>query len=67
MVGRSANFDYANNDFWTGVESVKDNKVVSVAVYDINGRQKYNATKGMNIVKRVYSDGSVKVGKYLVK
>lgn len=67
IVGRSANFDYANNDFWTGVESVKDNKVVSVAVYDINGRQKYNATKGMNIVKRVYSDGSVKVGKYLVK
>ena len=67
MVGRSANFNYADNDFWTGVESVKDNKVVSVAVYDINGRQKYNATKGMNIVKRVYSDGSVKVGKYLVK
>lgn len=67
LVNLSGNFNYENNEFMTGVESVKNNQVVKVAVYDINGRQKYNATKGMNIVKRTYSDGSVKVGKYLVK
>ena len=52
--------------FLTGVETVS-NKIQNVSVYDMNGRQVVRAAKGVNIVKRTYSDGSVKVGKVLLK
>lgn len=54
------------DEFLTGVETVS-NKIQNVSVYDMNGRQVVRAAKGVNIVKRTYSDGSVKVGKYIVK
>lgn len=56
-----------SEEFLTGLEKVNSNSLKNVVVYDINGRQVVRATKGVNIVKRTYSDGSVKVGKVLVK
>lgn len=54
----------------TGVENINGEKagdVVSTKIYDINGVQ-YNSLKpGVNIVKSVMSDGSVKVRKVVVK
>ena len=38
-------------------------KVRSLAVYDLNGRRLVNAKKGINIVKKVMSDGTVKTTK----
>lgn len=66
LVGGADNFDY-KQAIETGIENVKSDKLVNVAVYDLNGRQIVRAAKGVNIVKRTYGDGSVKVGKYLVK
>lgn len=54
----------------TGIENINGEKagdVVSTKIYDINGVQ-YNSLKpGVNIVKSVMSDGSVKVRKVVVK
>ena len=54
----------------TGIENINGEKagdVVSTKIYDINGVQ-YNRLKpGVNIVKSVMSDGSVKVRKVVVK
>ena len=54
----------------TGIENINGEKagdVVSTKIYDINGVQ-YNSLKpGVNIVKFVMSDGSVKVRKVVVK
>ncbi len=65
LVGGSSTYDY-NKGYTDGI-STTSNKLQSVAVFDMNGRQIVRAAKGVNIVKRTYSDGSVKVGKVLVK
>lgn len=65
LVGGNKTADM--DEYLTGVETVKGNSIKNVTVYDINGRQMVRAAKGVNIVKRTYNDGSVKVGKYLVK
>lgn len=66
LVGGSKTYNYKENDFITGIDT-KSAQLQSVAVYDVNGRQVVRAGKGVNIVKRTYSDGSVKVAKYIVK
>ena len=66
LVGKSANYDYAKG-YADGINTVSKNTLKSVAVYDMNGRQMVRATKGVNLVKRTYSDGTVKVDKYIVK
>lgn len=67
LVG-AANTDYnkALTDFETGITTT-GKSLKSVAVFDMNGRQIVRAAKGVNIVKRTYSDGTVKISKYLVK
>lgn len=65
LVGKSAAYDYAKG-YTDDIKNVQS-KLSNVTVYDINGRQMVRATKGVNIVKRTYSDGSVKVDKYIVK
>lgn len=68
LVGASKTFDYAGAvvPAVDGVEGL-NNRVVNVAVYDMNGRQVVRANKGVNIIKRTYSDGTVTMSKYLVK
>ena len=69
-----------NSDYWTlfdnfrlfyidasGVESaVNTGKVVSVKIFDVNGIQKSKLSKGLNIVKKVMSDGTTVVEKTIV-
>lgn len=70
-----------NSDYWTlfdnfrlyytdasGVESLVNNgKAVAVKIYDVNGMQKSKLSKGLNIVKKVMSDGTTVVEKTMVK
>jgi hypothetical protein len=71
-----------NSDYWTifdnfrlilldpsGVENTLNNtvKTVSTKVYDANGMQKSKLSKGLNIVKKVMSDGTTVVEKTIIK
>jgi hypothetical protein len=52
-----------------GIQGVKENtgSVVSTQYFDVSGAQLNHSTKGINIVKEKYSDGTTKVRKILVK
>ena len=65
LTGAKEGHDYAAdyNQIITGVVSAKNAKVSAIEVYDLNGRRMVKATKGLNIVKRVMSDGSVQTSK----
>ncbi len=57
---------------YTGIVNVnkKDNatgEVVRTIIYSMNGTQLNKAAKGVNIVKKVYADGTVKTQKVIVK
>lgn len=60
-----ATFDYAGayQELVNGVETAKTATVRALEVYDLNGRRLVNAKKGINIVKKVMSDGTVKTQK----
>lgn len=57
---------------YTGIVNVNksndtDAEVVGTAIYSLNGTQLNKAAKGINIVKKVYADGTVKTQKVIVK
>ena len=54
-------FNYADayQKFVTGVDAAKTLKVRALEVYDLNGHRLVNAKKGINIIKKVMSDGTV--------
>lgn len=52
----------------SGVEKVTDNgDVVSTQIFDLSGMRLQQMQKGVNIVRSIYSDGSVKTRKVIVK
>lgn len=56
----------------TGIREVTDGKetvgeVVRTMVYSINGTQLNSLSKGINIVKEIYSDGTIRTKKVMVK
>ena len=61
IAGHNYAEDYKN--FTDFVETAKTAKVRAIEVYDLNGRRLVNAKKGINIVKKVMSDGTVKTQK----
>ena len=65
LVG-AADFDYANA-VETSIENAAAPKVRGIQVYDLNGRRMIKANKGLQIVKKQMSDGSVRVEKVVVK
>ena len=65
LVG-AADFDYANA-VATSIENAAAPKVRGIQVYDLNGRRMIKANKGLQIVKKQMSDGSVRVEKVVVK
>ena len=71
MAGPAAGFDYAKayEEVVLGVgETVaKPTKVVAIELYDLNGRRILSARKGVVIVKKYMSDGTVKVEKVIKK
>ena len=69
LKGAAGKFDYAGaaNDIATGVESAVAPQVRALQVYDLNGRRMIKANKGLQIVKKQMSDGTVRVEKVIVK
>jgi len=65
LVGAIEGHDYAADyeQIKTGVNTAKTVKVRAIELYDLNGRRISKATKGLNIIKRQMSDGSVKTDK----
>ncbi len=71
MTAPIAGLDYAKAkaDFVeTGIEPAQVAATVSaIEVYDLNGMRMTKATRGLNIVKKYMSDGSVRIQKVIVK
>jgi hypothetical protein len=73
LTGAATGFDYAaaytqiENDINTGVEAVKPASVRGIALYDLNGRRIGEAQKGIQIVKKYMSDGTIRVEKVVKK
>jgi hypothetical protein len=66
MVAPADDYDYA-----AALTSIKNApataKVRAIQVYDLNGRRMIRAQKGLQIVKKQMSDGTVRVEKLIVK
>jgi hypothetical protein len=70
LVAAAAGFDYAKALSDLASIMTLDNtaaKVRAIQLFDINGRRVVKAQKGINIVKKVMSDGSIKTEKVIVK
>lgn len=69
LVAPADKFDYATayNTVVTSIDEAAAPKVRALQVYDLNGRRMIKANKGLQIVKKQMSDGSVRVEKVIVK
>ena len=72
LTGKSASFNYAlaYDAAAAGIETLDATpaaKVRAIQLFDLNGRRVAKAQKGLTIVKKVMSDGSVKTEKVIVK
>jgi hypothetical protein len=73
LMTAPANVDYAalyTEAAAAGIETLEGTpaaKVRAIQLFDINGRRVVKAQKGINIVKKVMSDGSIKTEKVIVK
>ena len=67
LTGAAAGFDYgkAVEDLSTGIENPATAKVRALQLYDLNGRRIVTAQKGIQIVKKMMSDGTVKTQKVI--
>lgn len=66
MVGKAPSFDYAKA-YAQGIETMENNRVSSVELYDLNGRRIDAARQGVVIMKKHMSDGTVKAEKLVRK
>jgi len=66
MTAAAAKHDYAE-DIKTGIDAPAAAKVRGVQVFDLNGRRMIRAQKGLQIVKKQMSDGTIRVEKVIVK
>ena len=65
MVNFAEGYDYAAA--LTSIDAPAAAKVRALQVYDLNGRRMIRAQKGLQIVKKQMSDGTVRVEKLIVK
>ena len=65
MVNFDETYDYAAA--LTNIDTPAAAKVRALQVYDLNGRRMIRAQKGLQIVKKQMSDGTVRVEKLIVK
>ena len=65
MTGAATDFDYAKalEVIETNIDAAKSNKVRAIQLFDLNGRSINKAQKGIVIVKKVMSDGTIKTEK----
>jgi len=71
LVSAAASFDYAKalEEIATAIETLDaaPAQVRAIEMYDINGRRIAKAQKGVILVKKLMSDGSVRTAKVVVK
>ena len=73
LLTAPATFDYAgeyaklNEQIETGVEAPAAARVRGIELYDLNGRRIFTAQKGIQIVKKYMSDGTVRIEKVIKK
>ena len=73
LLSNKTNADYAAayNDvigtIETGVDNAREVRVRGVELYDLNGRRIVSANKGIQIVKKYMSDGTVRIEKVVKK
>jgi hypothetical protein len=66
LIAPADGFDYETEK--TGIEAAATAPTVrALQVYDLNGRRMIKASKGLQIVKKQMSDGTVRVEKVIVK
>ena len=65
----AASYDYktAWNNIQTDIDAPAAAKVRALQVFDLNGRRMIRAQKGLQIVKKQMSDGTIRVEKVIVK
>ena len=64
MTNSIAGHDYAT-DLATGIDNTKTAKVRGIQLFDLNGRRVSTARKGMVIVRKTMSDGTIKTEKVI--
>ena len=72
LTGAATGFDYAKayESAAAGIETLEGTpaaKVRAIQLFDLNGRRLSKSQKGITIVKKVMSDGSIKTEKVIVK
>jgi hypothetical protein len=69
MTAPVAGFDYgkAHQEFVTNIDAAPVAKVRAIELYNLNGRRIITAQKGIQIVKKHMSDGTVRVEKVIKK
>ena len=70
LTGPATGFDYAAAYEAAGIETLEGTpaaKVRAIQLFDLNGRRVAKAQKGITIVKKVMSDGSIRTEKVIVK
>lgn len=67
LTGAAAGFDYgkAIEEIASGIDQPATAKVRALQLYDLNGRRIVTAQKGIQIVKKMMSDGTVKTQKVI--
>ena len=65
LAGAATGFDYAKalTDLTTSIDATKSAKVRAIQLFDLNGRSINKSQKGITIVKKVMSDGTIKTEK----
>lgn len=66
IAGSAPGFDYGQG-YTEDINDAKASKVRAVALYDLNGRRIMTAQKGVQIVKKYMSDGTVRTEKVVKK
>lgn len=70
LVSAVTGFDYAKALETVGIETVEGTpaaKIRAIQLFNLNGRRLSKAQKGITIVKKVMSDGSIQTEKVIVK
>ena len=73
LLSNKTNADYASayneviGEIETGVDNAREVRVRGVELYDLNGRRIVSANKGLQIVKKYMSDGTVRIEKVVKK
>ena len=71
LTAAATGFDYAKayEEVLAGIDETTANNVKTraIAIYDLNGRRMMKAERGVNIVKSLMSDGTVRTQKVVIK